>query len=198
MRGEVAETERIPASLERAWRCVLIVSTLAVSWLGMQIVHEFGHVAAAWLTGGTVVHVELRPWTISRTDVAPNPRPLIVAWCGPIVGGALPLFAWSIARQEPSAYLWRFFAGFCLIANGVYIGAGALTRIGDAADIIGLGSQSWPLLAFGLLAVPAGLALWHRSGQHFGLGSAPYAVNRRHALVCSALLLAIIVVEAAL
>lgn len=183
-----------------AWRITLIVSTLAVSWLGMQIVHEFGHVAAAWLTGGTVTHVELKPWSISRTDVAPNPRPLVVAWCGALVGVALPLLAWLFARARhaPSTYLWRFFAGFCLTANGVYLGAGALARIGDPADILRLHAAIWPLFTFSLLTIPAGIALWHGLGASFGLGPAARCVCRRHTIACAALLLAILAIEAAL
>jgi hypothetical protein len=187
-----------PTSSEPAWRIVLIVGTLALSWLGMQIVHELGHVAAAWFTGGTVVHVELKPWSISRTDVAPNPSPLVVAWSGALVGIALPLCAWWIThtRHAPSVYLWRFFAGFCLIANGVYLGVGALVHIGDPADILRLHVPIWPLLSFGLLTLPAGFALWHGLGTQFGLGPAAQPVSRRHAIACTALLFAIVAVEA--
>jgi hypothetical protein len=36
---------------------VLILSIVLASWLGMQVVHEFGHVVGAWLTGGQVSQV---------------------------------------------------------------------------------------------------------------------------------------------
>jgi hypothetical protein len=35
----------------------LIASLALLSWLAMQAVHEFGHVAGAWLTGGQVERV---------------------------------------------------------------------------------------------------------------------------------------------
>lgn len=35
-------------------RAIFIGSLLIAAWLWMQIVHELGHVVAAWLTGGTV------------------------------------------------------------------------------------------------------------------------------------------------
>jgi hypothetical protein len=70
---------------------ILIASTLLGSWLGMQAVHELGHVAGAWLTGGRVEKVVLHPLTISRTDLAHNPAPLLVVWAGPTVGVLLPL-----------------------------------------------------------------------------------------------------------
>src|SRR5690606_28809492 len=107
-------------------RCVLITATIAASWWGMQIVHELGHILAAWLTGGRVTKVVLHPLAISRTDVDPNPHPLVVVWCGPLVGAVLPLVAFAIARRcaRSTVYLFRFFAGFCCVANGVYLGTG--------------------------------------------------------------------------
>src|SRR5260221_4916233 len=53
----------------RFHQIILIVSTLLGSWLGMQAVHELGHVIGAWLTGGQVSQVVLHPLTISRTHL---------------------------------------------------------------------------------------------------------------------------------
>src|SRR5689334_5732511 len=93
---------------------ILIVATLLGSWLGMQAVHEFGHVVGAWLTGGRVAGVVLYPLTISRTDLAENPHPLPVVWAGPVVGVVLPLGLWALAAGLglPGAFVLRFFAGF--------------------------------------------------------------------------------------
>jgi hypothetical protein len=158
---------------------LLIASTLLGSWLGMQAVHESGHVIAAWLTGGRVTDVVLHPLTISRTDLAENPRPLAVAWAGPLAGVAAPLLIWLAAAgwRIPGGFVLRFFAGFCLIANGAYVAAGALAGIGDAAEMLRHGSPSWCLWLFGVLAVPAGLRLWHRQGRHFGWGADPDGVS---------------------
>ena len=57
---------------KRLERILLIVSCLLLSWLWMQVVHEAGHVAAAWLWGGSIAKVVLHPLAISRTDVANN------------------------------------------------------------------------------------------------------------------------------
>ena len=90
--------------MKRQHQVVLIVATLAFSWLAMQAVHELGHVAAAVVSGGRVATVVLHPATISYTQLASNPHPLFVAWMGPIVGVVLPLVAFvdrtlaSIAR----------------------------------------------------------------------------------------------------
>lgn len=176
---------------------MLIAGVLTVSWLGMQTVHEAGHVLGAWATGGTVVDVELTPWSLSRTDVRPNPAPLVVAWGGAIVGVLLPLLAWLVAerRYHGFAYLFRFFAGLCLIANGAYIGAGAWRPVGDAADILRLQPHVFPLVLFGLAAVGSGLKLWHGMGARFGLGVEGRPVCRRDAVACVLLAILLVAVE---
>jgi hypothetical protein len=143
---------------------VIIAIAVVVAWFGMQAVHEFGHVLAAWVTGGTVQQVVLHPLTISRTDVSPNPHPLVVVWAGPLVGVILPITAAVCSRWVLPAgrRFLEFFAGFCLIANGVYIGAGSFGGVGDAGDMLRHGSPRWLLAAFGLLSAICGLWIWHR------------------------------------
>src|SRR5438034_6017351 len=85
---------------DRAFQLLLVVSTLALSWLGMMVVHEFGHVLFSQLSGGTIAKVVLHPVEFSRTDLATNPHPLLVAWGGALVGVGLPLTV---------AALWRLF-----------------------------------------------------------------------------------------
>jgi hypothetical protein len=178
----------------RIYQALLIFSAISASWLGMQDVHEFGHALGAWLTGGKVERIVLHPLTISRTDLSHNPNPLPVVWAGPIVGVLLPLLAWSVAGalKLRASFLFRFFAGFCLIANGAYIGLGSLQNIGDAGEMFRHGSPVWLLWLFGLLTTPPGLGLWNGQGKYFGLGSAQGNVDRGVAiamsLVCVALL----------
>jgi hypothetical protein len=160
--------------VKRLHQGTLIVSVLLSSWLGMQAVHESGHVLGAYFTGGRVARVVLHPLTISRTDLSDNPRPLLVVWAGPVFGVLLPLALWGVAAglRLPGAFVLRFFAGFCLIANGAYIAGGSFDRIGDCGEMLRHGSALWHLWLFGAVAVPAGLWLWHRQGVHFGLGPA--------------------------
>lgn len=136
---------------------------LLFSWFAMQAVHELGHVLAAWATSGEVERAVLHPLTISRTDVSPNPHPLLVAWAGPIVGVLLPLIMAGLCRvlrRGPRSFC-DFFAGFCLIANGAYIGAGSFAAIGDAGDLLRHGAPKWTLIAFGGVTAAYGLWIWH-------------------------------------
>jgi hypothetical protein len=160
--------------MKRLHRVTLIASVLLGSWLGMQAVHESGHVLGAALTGGRVAKVVLHPLTISRTDLAENPRPLPVAWAGPALGVLLPLALWGAAAalRLPGAFVLRFFAGFCLVANGAYIAGGSFDRVGACGEMLRHGSALWQLWLFGALTVPSGLWLWHRQGPHFGFGPA--------------------------
>src|SRR4051812_19626552 len=128
--------------MKRLHQVVLLASLPPLCWLGMMAVHESGHVLALWLTGGRAARVVLHPLTISRTDPAVNPRPLVVAWAGPVWGALAPLGVWLAVRAArlPGVYLWRFFAGFCLIANGAYLGVGSFGRVGDAKDLLNHGA----------------------------------------------------------
>lgn len=159
--------------MKRLPQIVLIVSTFLGSWLGMQAVHELGHLVAAWLTGGKVERLVLHPLTISRTDLSVNPRPLLVVWAGPMVGVLLPLAFWGAvsATNLSGRFVARFFAGFCLLANGAYIGGGSFDGVGDCGEMLRHGSPRWLLWLFGLVCLPAGLWLWHGLGPHFGMGT---------------------------
>jgi hypothetical protein len=159
-------------AMNRFHQVILIVSTIVASWLAMQMVHEFGHVLGAWLTGGEFVRVVIHPLTISRTDLGYNPRPLVVVWSGPLVGVLLPLGGWGLGQlgRMRGTFLLRFFAGFCLIANGAYLAFGSLDRVGDCGEMLRHGSSLWHLWLFGTICIPTGFWLWHRQGKHFGLG----------------------------
>jgi hypothetical protein len=186
--------------MKRFHQILLIGSFMSLCWLAMQAVHELGHVLGAVATGGRVERVILHSLTISRTDVSPNPFPLLVVWAGPVVGIVLPLCLLLAARMGrfKSAYLIQFFAGFCLIANGAYIGVGSFGKIGDAGDMLRHGSPHWSLWLFGVVMFPLGLYLWNGLGPHFGLGAAAGKVDHRAAYASCGLLLLTVIVEVAL
>lgn len=176
---------------DRFNRLLFVMCILGLSWLGMMATHEFGHVVAANVTGGKVVRVVLHPAAISRTDVSPNPAPLTVAWAGPILGCLTPVLLALVIRRLKNhsggaetekkhapevetpkhdravrgQSIAQFFAGFCCIANGAYLGVGVFDRIGDAGEILKAGTPLWVLPAFGLIAFFSGMAMWHRLGS---------------------------------
>jgi len=166
----------------------------------MMAVHELGHVVGAIATGGKVERIVLHPLAISRTDVSFSPNPMLVVWAGPIVGVVLPLalFLAMRVRRLKWAYLFQFLAGFCLIANGAYIGIGSFGKIGDAGDMLRHGSPIWSLWLFGAACFPLGLYLWNGLGPHFGLGTAAGNVDHRAAYASCFLLLMTVIVELAL
>ena len=173
----------------------LVINVLV--WLLMQMVHESGHVLVAWATGGTIEKLDLHPLHISTTYVWPNPRPLIVTWAGPIAGTVLPLVAWSIVRNvKPGwAALLRYFAGFCLIANGAYLGSIYWIRVGDAADLLALGTPPTVLILFGIVTVVAGFACWNGTGHALGWSLGSPAPTKKQLIPASVALLVVAGVE---
>lgn len=163
----------------------------------MQIVHESGHVVGAWLSGATVVKVVLHPLAISRTDVSPNPSPLIEIWAGPIGGVLIPLLLWSIAEHlVPPLNAWlRFFTGFCLVANGCYLGTGLFDPVGDASDLIQQGASAWHFGLFAAVTVPTGFILWHGLGPEFGWGPRGKPISWKTAARTAGALMVLVALE---
>ena len=146
-------------------RAVGTAAVIYAGWLAMLATHEAGHLLHAMLSGGRVVQVSIPLLGFSQTIVQPNPHELLVAWGGPIWGVAIPLIACGaciVLRRRFPDWL-RCFAGFCLIANGAYIGIGWIWRAGDAGDLLRLGTPVWVMVTFGLACVAAGLWIWHRA-----------------------------------
>jgi hypothetical protein len=149
---------------------VLIPSALITCWLGMMLVHEFGHMAMALCSGGTVQKLVFHPLAFSRTDVDPNPHPMAVAWAGPAFGGTVPAgVVWLMGRLRRRSYLLEVFAAFCLLANGAYLSFGSLERTGDAGDLQRLGMPMWALWISGSGMLTWGLWQFHRFGPALGM-----------------------------
>ena len=166
-------------------RTLLIVFTILGSWIGMQWVHEAGHVLGALCTGGSIQSIQLPPLNFSQTHIHPNPHPLIASWAGAVFGVIMPLLIWLTAWMASCswAYLCRFFAGFCLIANGCYLGVGVFFKAGDCHDLLRHGSEPWQLIGFGIISVPMGLAMWHGLGSSFNLGPNREPIHPEHVAV---------------
>lgn len=161
----------------------------------MQVVHELGHVLGAVCTGAEINRLVLHPLSLSRTELASNPSPLVVVWLGPLLGVLLPLALWAGVRlvSESWAPFLRFFAGFCLIANGVYIAFGPADLVSDTGQMLAHGTPRWLMLVFGVSSLAAGLGLWNGQGRHFGMEG--QAVEGKRALLVFFGLCLLVVVE---
>jgi hypothetical protein len=186
--------------MDRFHQVLFAISLLAVSWLAMMAVHELGHVVGAIVTGGTVERVVLHPLAISRTDVAPNPRPETVVWLGPIVGSVLPLALFAIVSRRSTVLhnVTRFFAGFCLIANGAYIALGSFRAVGDCGEMLRTGTPHWVMLCYGAVTIPLGLYLWNGLGSPMHFLKNPSMVAPKTAYMTFGVLLVVVVAELAL
>lgn len=179
------------------WHALYAAAVVLLSWLLMQAVHEFGHVLAAGLTGATVERVVLHPLTISRTDVINERWPLVVVWGGPIVGAIVPIVMGAMVRRQSAVakHAVGFFAGFCLIANGAYLAYGSFDGIGDAGELVSLGTPKWALWLFGTITIPSGFVVWHRLGRRLGFGEASLLIRRHHVIAAGLVAIVVMIVE---
>lgn len=153
---------RVPTT-KRLLRIALAAVALYVGWLGMMVVHEAGHVLHARLSGGAVERVDVPPLGFSQTFYTHNPNPHFVAWGGPVWGCVIPLTALAALARGPGRVrrAAQLFAGFCLVANGAYLGVGWALPAGDAADLRYHGTPVAVMIAFGAVTLTTGLLLWH-------------------------------------
>ncbi len=139
----------------RAQLVLQVVVLVIFSWLYMQWTHELGHILAGLASGATIDRVILDPRTFSMTQFQSTPRPLIAAWGGPvlgvIIGAGIPLLL--MRALTGFRFSLRIIAGFVLLANGLYIGLGAIYPVGDAQSLIMFGSPRWLLAIFGIACI---------------------------------------------
>lgn len=112
---------------------VALVAACVWMWFAMMLIHELGHVAAAWATGATLTSLELRPGPIAHTLARPNPHPSVVVWGGFVVGWLAPQLTapwWALERGLVGPVL-RAWAAFCLLAGGCYLAIGGGDRFTD-------------------------------------------------------------------
>ena len=149
----------------RARAALLSLALAYPFWLAMMAAHELGHVLGALATGGRVLRATIPLLGFSETIVHPNPWPRVEVWCGPILGSAIPLGLWFVARRTRGSAILQAFAGWCLIANGAYLGVGWIHDAGDAGELVRLGTPVPVLIAFGTVTTASGLFLWHLLGK---------------------------------
>src|SRR3954467_13544874 len=81
--------------MSRLYQILLIASTLVLSWLGIQAVHELGHVLGAWAGGETVSKVVLHPLMISRIDASHDRHPCWSCGAGQSSARSCPSPSWA-------------------------------------------------------------------------------------------------------
>ncbi|MBT3378259.1 MAG: hypothetical protein HN742_38405 [Lentisphaerae bacterium] len=147
-------------------RTITWIVVAALSWYGMMAVHEAGHCLGALATGATIEAVKIPVIGFSRTDFSKGDCPLFVVWAGPLLGATMPVVLLALLRAvgARARHALQFFVGFCLLANGAYIGLGAFSGAGDCRQLAQHGSPGWTLVAFGVLSFGGGLYVWHRMG----------------------------------
>lgn len=79
----------------------------------MTLTHECGHIVGGWMGGATLTDCDLAPWRMPYSLHAPDPRPLMTLWSGPVLGVIVPLLAAAVIQRP-----WSWFvADFCVLAN---------------------------------------------------------------------------------
>jgi hypothetical protein len=149
---------------------IRFVIILLLSWYPFMIFHELGHIISAQINQGSVDQVILVPWKFSQTVISGSKSPLMDIWSGPLCGVLFPLILWRLAIKSKMSFHLGIFAGFCLLANGLYIGLGWVDGVGDTGDILGHGGNVASMVLFGLLSSISGFYIWHKTLEQKKLG----------------------------
>ena len=145
---------------------IILFIAAILSWYGMMAVHEAGHCFGAIVTGAKIEAVEIPIIGFSRTDFSGGNSPFFVVLAGPLFGVLIPLILLLFIKNVSNRikHVLQFFVGFCLSANGAYLGMDAFLRGGDCRQLVQFGSPVWILVSLGMISFGCGLYLWHRMG----------------------------------
>jgi len=143
-----------------AGKILYFAVVLITAWCVMLLAHEAGHLLGGYLSGATLREFELRPWKLPYSLHNPNPHPLITLWAGPVLGVVGPLLVLAIW----STAVTRLIAGFCLLANGVYLAVGGLTgdRFLDTAQLLEAGASPLAIGLYCLITCGGGYLVFRR------------------------------------
>ena len=131
------------------------------------------------------------PSMSDRTSVVIQLAPYFVGTC--IAKPRIVESGCKAVRKQRNFRLAGFFAGFCCLANGLYLSIGSLGGVGDAGDLLRGGAARWELWLFGVPLSLVGLWLWHRLGPGLGFSSAQPSANPRAVIGLAVALTAAIV-----
>ncbi|MEM6776565.1 MAG: hypothetical protein AAF670_02845 [Planctomycetota bacterium] len=112
----------------------------------MTLTHECGHIVGGWMGGATLTDCDLAPWRMPYSLHAPDPRPLMTLWSGPMLGVIVPLLAAAVIQRP-----WSWFvADFCVLANGAYLALAWLAgdRFLDTPRLLAAGAHPISIVLF--------------------------------------------------
>ncbi len=163
-RGKVSvnvSPEGFPLSWRRPITSVLL---LLICWYSMMATHELGHVLAGWLSSHEISEFSFPLIGFSETSMNVYPRPAWVVWSGFASGVLSPLVVWLLTKRfKPEmARACQFVLGFCLLANGGYLGFGWIDRVGDIDELLIHGTPVWLLMIIGVALILWGRWCWVR------------------------------------
>ncbi len=127
----------------------------------MTFVHELGHIACGYASGGALIDADLIPWHLPYSFFDPDPYPLVTLWGGPVLGVIVPV---SIAILFRANWIW-FIANFCVLANGLYIATAWVTgdRFLDTPKLLESGAHPVSIGLYCLLTIVTGYLGFRRS-----------------------------------
>jgi len=170
---------RSPRSAWTTLRATLVLlGSFAFAYNVVVVLHEIGHVVAAWASGGKPHSLRLHPFSTSSVEVVPDPRPLVTHAAGvvapPLVGLAL-LRALRAIRTTPLRLPLLVIPSVACASSGLYLLVGITLEVGDAAVLSQGGIPRAVLIATGLGCIFASALLVRRPLALLGLdgGSTP-------------------------
>jgi hypothetical protein len=142
---------------------LLLFGSFAFGYNASIVLHELGHAAGYWLTGGTVEHIIIHPFSWSRCiGSSVSAYPGFTTWAGVLFGTlmGLLLVVGSWRWRSPFAVLPIMTGVVSCIHNGLYLVYDCLAHTGGDANILVLyGTPRALVIAVGLLMVGVGVIL---------------------------------------
>lgn len=134
---------------------------LAISWVVMTQVHEWGHVIGGYLSGGQLIALDVWPWHLPLSIFEPDPQPLITLWSGLLLGIAVPFMVALVFRMPE---VW-FVSHFCWLANGSYISLAWISgdRYLDTTKLLEHGAPAWSIGLYCLVSIGVGYVGFKRA-----------------------------------
>lgn len=130
----------------------------------MTVTHECGHLLAGSVSGAKLTAVDLAPWRLPYSLHAPDPKPLVTLWGGPLFGVLLPVAVAALLRKPG---VW-FVADFCLLANGVYLALAWISgdRFLDTPRLLAAGAPPISIVVFCSVTIAVGYVRFRRDAVH--------------------------------